>query len=172
MKLFIGQIDRRSFCMGSWGLTNLQNDIAEDVKSDYISLLQKGKTGEEATKELTLQYEDAIADLDDAPVFWLALADVQWDYGSLEKHVGEKAQYYIKQELTQWNTPNYQEAEGESVSREQRCFLVKLQRKLLSEQPNEKKDSSAKIISMRLGKWRCVCLQADERLCKRKGVDK
>lgn len=26
--------------MGSWGLTNLQNDIAEDVKSDYISLLQ------------------------------------------------------------------------------------------------------------------------------------
>lgn len=55
--------------MGSWGLTNLQNDIAEDVKSDYISLLQKGKTGEEATKELTLQYEDAIADLDDAPVF-------------------------------------------------------------------------------------------------------
>ena len=30
--------------MGSWGLTNLQNDIAEDVKSDYISLLQKGKT--------------------------------------------------------------------------------------------------------------------------------
>lgn len=44
--------------MGSWGLTNLQNDIAEDVKSDYISLLQKGKTGEEATKELTLQYED------------------------------------------------------------------------------------------------------------------
>lgn len=46
--------------MGSWGLTNLQNDIAEDVKSDYISLLQKGKTGEEATKELTLQYEDAI----------------------------------------------------------------------------------------------------------------
>lgn len=125
--------------MGSWGLTNLQNDIAEDVKSDYISLLQKGKTGEEATKELTLQYEDAIADLDDAPVFWLALADVQWDYGRLEKHVGEKAQYYIKQELTQWNTPNYQEAEGESVSREQRCFLVKLQRKLLSEQPNEKR---------------------------------
>lgn len=125
--------------MGSWGLTNLQNDIAEDVKSDYISMLQKGKTGEEATKELTLQYEDAIADLDDAPVFWLALADVQWDYGRLEKHVGEKAQYYIKQELTQWNTPNYREAEGESVSREQRCFLVKLQRKLLSEQPNEKR---------------------------------
>lgn len=131
--------------MGSWGLTNLQNDIAEDVKSDYISLLQKGKTGEEATKELTLQYEDAIADLDDAPVFWLALADVQWDYGRLEKHVGEKAQYYIKQELTQWNTPNYQEAEGESVSREQRCFLVKLQRKLLSEQPNEKKIRQQKL---------------------------
>ena len=131
--------------MGSWGLTNLQNDIAEDVKSDYISLLQKGKTGEEATKELTLQYEDAIADLDDAPVFWLALADVQWDYGRLEKHVGEKAQYYIKQELTQWNTPNYREAEGESVSREQRCFLMKLQRKLLSEQPNEKKIHQQKL---------------------------
>lgn len=145
MKLFIGQIDRRCFCMGSWSLTNLQNDIAEDVKSDYISLLQKGKTGEEATKELTLQYEDAIADLDDAPVFWLALADVQWDYGRLEKHVGEKAQYYIKQELTQWNTPNYREAEGESVSREQRCFLVKLQRKLLSEQPNEKKIHQQKL---------------------------
>ena len=124
--------------MGSWGVTSFQNDVAEDVKNDYISLLKKGKEGIEATEELTLRYEDSIVDPDDAPIFWLALADVQWDYGRLEKCVGEKALYYIRQGLTQQNASDDQTAIDERDFHEQKRFLENLRQKLLSQQPDKK----------------------------------
>lgn len=34
--------------------------------------------------ELVVQNEDVLSDPDDAPVFWLALADTQWNLGRLE----------------------------------------------------------------------------------------
>ena len=37
----------------------------------------------------------AWSDEDDAPVFWFAMADMQWNYGRLQEEVKNKALYYL-----------------------------------------------------------------------------
>lgn len=124
--------------MGRWGVTGFSNDTAEDVKQDYISLLRSGKDGAEAVEELTLRYEDALADSDDGPMFWLALADVQWDYGRLEKHVRDRALHAIQQALAQRSTSDAPAAIDAREGRRQKRFLEQLRQKLLSQPPDKK----------------------------------
>ena len=62
--------------MGSWGPKLYQDDIAQDVRDTYKDRLRRGKT----TKEITEEYRGEIQDIDDGPIFWFALADIQWDW--------------------------------------------------------------------------------------------
>lgn len=41
------------------------------------------------------EFEWAWSDEDDAPVFWFAMADMQWNYGRLQEEVKKKALYYL-----------------------------------------------------------------------------
>ena len=77
--------------MGIWGPGLYQNDIAEDVRFYYRDQLHRGKDSLQITQELLESYKDAIADTDDNPNFWFALADVQWDMGRLLPAVKEQA---------------------------------------------------------------------------------
>lgn len=108
------------------------------MKHDYIALLRNGKEGTAATAELTLRYEDALADANDAPIFWLALADVQWDYGRLEPHVRDKALYSIQQELAQCSPSDDPAAAEKRAVRAQKRFLEQLRQKLQSQPPEKK----------------------------------
>lgn len=127
--------------MSTWGPKLYQDDIAEEIRTYYIDQLHRGKTGEEVTKELILQRKEVISDVDDAPVFWLALADTQWDLGRLEKHVKEKALYYIRDgsDLRRWKIEN-----PECYSKRAE-ILFHLEQKLLSQQPEAKKISQYKL---------------------------
>ena len=77
--------------MGTWGPGLFQNDVSDDVKRYFRDQLHRGKTSEQITKELIRSFRDELADLDDKPNFWLALADVQWDMGRLLPEVKEQA---------------------------------------------------------------------------------
>lgn len=62
--------------MGSSGAALFNNDVAGDVKHDFIDLLRRGLTPEAATEALKAEWAGAIGDMDDGPTFWLALAAI------------------------------------------------------------------------------------------------
>ena len=127
--------------MGAWGPKLYQDDVAEDVRDYYKDQLHRGKTGQEITKELIEERQDFLFDPDDAPVFWFALADTQWNLGRLEAQVKEQALYHIRDgyDLRRWK------AENEQGAKIRARVLSELEQKLLSPQPAEKKISQYKI---------------------------
>lgn len=107
------------------------DELAGDVRSQYIDALRRGKDGLEATKQLVDDYAPALMDEEDAPVFWFALADVQWNMGRLEETVKQHALAHIEKELESIGT---QASATHHVN-----ALTALQQKLLSPQPQKKK---------------------------------
>ena len=73
--------------MGAWGPGLYSDDVTEDVRGIYVDKLHRGKNGEQASKEMIAEFEWACSDEDDAPVFWFAMADMQWNYGRLQEEV-------------------------------------------------------------------------------------
>lgn len=91
-------IDKETF-MGTWGENIFENDITLDVKEDFLNHLKCGRSSFEATNIMIDKNKDIINDFEDAPLFWLSLADLQWDYGRLQPIVKEKALNHINQVL-------------------------------------------------------------------------
>jgi hypothetical protein len=77
--------------MGTWGTAVFSDDLALDVREDYLRLLREGTTDSGVLKQLKATWAEEIADADDGPVFWLALAATQWEYGRLNTTVKSKA---------------------------------------------------------------------------------
>ena len=123
--------------MGSWGVKLYQDDVAEDVRSQFKDLLHRGKTTQEITKQMIDEYSGEIDDYDDGPIFWFALADTQWNLGRLMPEVKEQALDLLAKgfDLERWR----QEDPKSAVIREK--VLEELQQKLNSPQPPEKKIS-------------------------------
>ncbi len=126
--------------MGIWGAKLYENDIALDIK-DRFDDLQKGKTVQQITNELIDEYTCDLDDVYYAPVFWLALADTQWNLGRLLPEVKEHALAWLDKggDLAVWQRENPELA----ITREK--VLRELQQKLNSPQPPEKKISQHRI---------------------------
>ena len=77
--------------MGTFGGKLYDNDYASDVRADYIEFLRSKLSDEAAAKQTILKHADVMGS-EDEPLFWLALADTQWDYGRNYPEVLEKAQ--------------------------------------------------------------------------------
>jgi hypothetical protein len=73
--------------MGAWGTAIFSDDDACDVRDGYRQLVTDGLTGPAATNRLLLEWKEVLADEDDGPLFWLALAATQWQFGRLEARV-------------------------------------------------------------------------------------
>lgn len=123
--------------MGAWGTSLYANDSASDIRGDYIDKLRRGKTNEEATKELIEANRDLMGDAEEEPLFWFALADTQWNYGRLLLEVKEKALFYLSQdkELERWKES------GQKQLNAWKKTLETLKEKLKSPQPPAKKVS-------------------------------
>jgi len=123
--------------MASWGPKLYQDDVAEDVRDYYKDQLKRGKTNEEVTRVLIEDNEDIIQDEDEAPVFWFALADTQWNLGRLLPTVKEKALEYLKigSNLKRWES----EAINQKEYKIREKVLQELEQKLKSQMPLEKK---------------------------------
>ena len=121
--------------MGAWGVKLYDNDVAEDIKNTYKEKLQEGKSNEEATDEIISDYEYMLEDVDDAPLFWMALADQQWKVGRLLPNVKEQALKWIEKgaDLQVWYD------ESEKLGNQRKKVLEELSLKLNSPQPPEKK---------------------------------
>lgn len=122
--------------MGTWGTALYSNDSACDIRGDYVELLKTGKSNLEAEKILIENNKGYLDSPEEAPLFWFALADMQWNYGRLTPEVKEKALFFLENreaELERWRES------GEKQTAAWIRTLDKLQEKLLSPQPPEKK---------------------------------
>ncbi len=73
--------------MGTWGHGLFADDCAQDVRDAYRHVLTQGTDEPEATAALVALMSDTVADPDEGPVFWLALALTQHALGRLQPDV-------------------------------------------------------------------------------------
>lgn len=119
--------------MGTWGTGLYSDDTACDVRDDYKEILGDGISEPEATDLLIDKWKDSLADPDISPVFWLALADVQWNLGRLQEKVKKEAINSIENgsDLTRWSS-------NQRCVVKRKAVLAHLWQKLESPQPPEK----------------------------------
>src|SRR5262245_19409500 len=77
--------------MGTLGHKLFDDDFALDVRDAYIEALTSGVTSQQATDSLLEQFAPALTDEDEAQVFWMALAETQWNLGRLVDGVRARA---------------------------------------------------------------------------------
>lgn len=152
--------------MGTWGPRLYQDDLAADVRDYYKDQLHRGKTGKEITQELIAQNKYAVSDPDDAPVFWFALADTQWNLGRLEDFVKEQALHHIRDG---YNVKRWAEEDPRGAKTRAET-LEKLQLKLLSPQPAEKKIAQYKLYRCEWKIGDVFAYQLESDLAKERGL--
>ena len=118
--------------MGTWGTGLYHDDTALDVKDQFEELINRGITSEKATAEIVEVNRELLTYKDDQIIFWLALADTQWERGVLIPYVKDKALAILDDggDLYRWETEDYR------FQLERRRVLKELKNKLLSEQPD------------------------------------
>ncbi|MBE6529448.1 MAG: hypothetical protein E7680_02455 [Ruminococcaceae bacterium] len=83
--------------MGAWSYQLYQTDTALKVKRQLEEALQSGEDIQQITSELTKQFAHGEIGFVEEFVFWLALADSQWNAGLLLPFVKEKALFWISE---------------------------------------------------------------------------
>lgn len=120
--------------MATWLSQFFDNEfeIASDVRNEYLDYLRVGLTGPAATRRLKKDFAEAFADADvHEPVFWMALAVTQWQYGRLEPRVKSRAMAVIDKGGDVAAYPGRRQAR-------RRAVLAAVRRRLESPQPREK----------------------------------
>ena len=80
----------------------MDDDFAVQVRDDYVEQLYAGLSTEAATDVLRDEYGHL--DVDEHPVYWLALAHTQFEYGRLTEEVKDQALKVIRtgEDLARW----------------------------------------------------------------------
>ena len=121
--------------MGAWGVSIFADDLAVDIKDEYLALLVK-YTDEEAEQKILEEYEETLKGTEDEPVLWFALALIEWRKGRLTEKVKAKALEWIERggDLERWEAPG-----NEGNVRKRKKELDKLKVKLQEPMPERKK---------------------------------
>lgn len=120
--------------MGTWGIALFSDDTAADVRDDYRDLLADGRDGPAATDALLERWKASLADDDEGPTVWLALAVAQHQLGRLEDRVREEALRVIDERLglDRWR-------ENPKLLTRRLAELAKVRERLTSPQPAAKR---------------------------------
>jgi len=118
--------------MAASGAGLFHDDVAVDVRNEYLDLLANGVSDQEAFTTLVAEWKDSIEDPDDGPVFWLALAATQWEHGRLHPRVKARALKVIdqRQDEDRWA--------GSGVQKKRQAVLARLREKLLLPPPKKR----------------------------------
>ncbi len=114
--------------MGTWDAGIFEDDIAMDIKTEFEDAIAEGLNIKQATKQILESYEDALDDVDEGPMVYLALAALQIEKGTVLRKIKQKALKIIDsgQGLERW------EEAGEELLNKRKCVLNDLKSKLLS----------------------------------------
>lgn len=89
--------------MGTWGIDIFQDDLAVDVRDEYLEIIRTGLSTNEATKTIIERFQDELGDPEEFNVFWISLAATQVEH-QLSTLVKEKALDIIQSgdDLERW----------------------------------------------------------------------
>lgn len=123
--------------MGTYGAGLFHDDTASDVRANFLDLLREGHSYEEASKALLRTWSSSIDDADDGPLFWMALAATQCEYGCLQAKVLHQALAAIDcdSDLGKWSVKLLEKRRG---------VLAELRTKLLGPQPKARRPRKIK----------------------------
>lgn len=167
MRFCIGQeTDLEADKMGMWGFELYQNDTALDVKDEFEELFNAGKTVQEIADKLMRDYQGIMGDIDEEPLFWSALADMQWNYGVLLPTVKEKALYWIDKECDIFK----HQTTGIPAPTQRKNTLDALKVKLLSPPPPIKKAVKKRVYKCQWKLGDVFAYRLESELAKSKGL--
>ena len=120
--------------MGAWGYGIRQDDFVLDVIGVFEDLLKAGKSIRDATDAVRSKFATEMMDADDGPLFWIALADVQWTYGELEPQIRTRVKEDLEfgRSLAAWT-------EDQSGLSRRRAALEKFISKIAQSNPRPRK---------------------------------
>jgi len=118
--------------MGTSSTALFADDVARDVRQQLMDLLASGEHPQHAIEGMTRQWVAPGADVEEVPVFWLALAATAWEHGCLDENLKAKALAVIDggKDLHRW--PG-------TLAARRRKVLDGLKTKLLRPQPKAKR---------------------------------
>ena len=92
--------------MGTWGTGLYSDDLAADLKTDLRELIGEGLSLDVAVERLSGDYASSLADGEEAPVFWLAIADAAWRLGRPHPQATSTALQIIEEgiDLRRWSS--------------------------------------------------------------------
>ena len=73
--------------MGAWGFGIRHDDFVCDLIGAFEDELKAGRSLADATSAITRKFVGAIEDDVEGPLFWIALAEMQWTHGQLDSAV-------------------------------------------------------------------------------------
>lgn len=117
--------------MGTWGTDLYSDDIACEVRDEYLDALKVGLTGPEAANQVLLRRGLALENRQIACGVYFALAETAWKYGRLTEEVRSAALALLESggDLPIWA----QDAPAQRHAR--RAMLERLEAQLRSPQP-------------------------------------
>jgi hypothetical protein len=120
--------------VGAWGVGLWSDDTALDVRAMHRNALEDRLGDEQATETVLTEFAQHLADEDDAPVVWLALAVCQHEQGRLTPEVRDRALEVIDSgaDLRRW------EHLGPREGGRRAAVLTKVRARLMSPQPPRK----------------------------------
>ena len=125
--------------MGTWKSSIFGDDVACDVRDEYLTLIKDGINSQAATKKMLDNWRQIETDPDDGPVFWIALAATQWEYGRLEPIVKTRALEIIQ------NGQDFHRWKDQKLFKRRESALKALRKKLLSPQPKPRRPRIKKV---------------------------
>src|SRR5689334_10958652 len=67
--------------MGAWGTSLYSDDLAADLRDTVREQFGDGRAEDTVLHDLEIEYAESLADSEEAPVFWLAVAHSAWKLG-------------------------------------------------------------------------------------------
>jgi hypothetical protein len=127
--------------MGTWGTGILDNDLAEDLKAQWVEYLSEGYAPDEVSEHMitAASEEGMMDDIEEEYDFLIPFALIQWKTGRLQESIKERAlalledENVIQIEGSRWEEP--------IELRKRLVNLQKLRTTLQSDQPKPKKIS-------------------------------
>lgn len=150
--------------MGYWGVDLYQNDTSSDVKEQFEEQLRKGKSAENATKELIEAYSCVSDDMYEQCAFWFALADTQWTWGVLQPEVKEQALNLLEKggDIGKW--------QDLILQLQRKRVLFDLRINLMSPQPPMKKPIKRRVYRCQWKVGDVFAYRLESELAKEKGL--
>jgi hypothetical protein len=105
--------------VGAWGVGLFEDDVAADVRAAWEGSIAEGRPPAEITARLIDGIGSAfIDDVDDGPVFWIALAALQLEADALDPNVAQRAAAPIPVNIERW----HEEADPDEAAHRERAL--------------------------------------------------